>query len=161
MGFRLSPYNSVRMYLIAEEIIRGDRRNSTNAFQWDTIRLNLPGTTKYDPLQAWLSKQRADGSLASNFVCFVDNLRATGQGRERIIEAGHAISTREAWLGIQDALRKLRSWGGTRRPGAWAGASVCVEEDVRVVVLVSQDKWDRMKTICHQWLDLNSREDQT
>ena len=31
---------------------------------------------------------------------------------------------------------------------------MCVEEDVGVVVLVSQDKWDRMKTICHQWLDL-------
>ena len=31
---------------------------------------------------------------------------------------------------------------------------MCVEEDVGVIVLVSQDKWDRMKTICHQWLDL-------
>ncbi len=109
MGFRSSPYNSVKMYLIAEEIIRGDHRNPTNAFQWDTIQLNLPGSPNYHPLQAWLSKQRADGSLASDFVCFVDNLRVTGQGRERVIEAGHAISTREAWLGIQDALRKLRS----------------------------------------------------
>ena len=26
MGFRSSPYNSVRMYLIIEEMIRGDRR---------------------------------------------------------------------------------------------------------------------------------------
>jgi hypothetical protein len=77
--------------------------------QWDTIRLNLPGSPNYHPSQAWLSKQRADSSLASDFVCFVDNLRVTGQGRERVIEAGHAISTREAWLGIQDALRKLRS----------------------------------------------------
>jgi hypothetical protein len=66
MGFQSSPYNSVRMYLIAEEIIRGDRHDSTNAFQWDTIRLNLPGTTKYDPLQAGLSKWRTNGSLASN-----------------------------------------------------------------------------------------------
>ena len=49
-----------------------------------------------------------DGSLASDFVCFVDNLRITGQGRLRVIEAGHAISTKESWLGIQDALQKLR-----------------------------------------------------
>jgi hypothetical protein len=71
-----------------------------------------------------------------------------------VIEAGHAISTREAWLGIQDALRKLRCWGGTTRPEAWAGASVCIEEDVGVVVLVSQDKWTRMKNICRHWLGL-------
>jgi hypothetical protein len=51
-------------------------------------------------------------------------------------------------------LNKLRSWGGTRRPGAWAGASVCVKEDVGVVVLVSQEKWDRLKAIFRYWLDL-------
>jgi hypothetical protein len=154
MGFRPSPYNSIRMYLIAEEVIRGDCHDSTNVFQWDTIRLNLPGTQNYKTLEAWLSKRRADGSLASNFVCFVDNLRVTGQGREQMIKAGHAISTREAWLGIQDALRKLRCWGGTTRPGAWAGASVCIKEDVGVLVLVSQDKWMRMKNICRHWLGL-------
>ncbi len=31
---------------------------------------------------------------------------------------------------------------------------MCVEEDVSVVVLVSQEKWDSMKTICCYWLDL-------
>jgi hypothetical protein len=31
---------------------------------------------------------------------------------------------------------------------------VCVEEDISVVVLVSQEKWDSMKTICCYWLDL-------
>ncbi len=154
MGFRSSPYNSIRIYLIAEEVIQGDRRDPTNPFQWNTIRLNLPGTKEYKPSDAWLSKRRTNGSLASDFVCFVDDLRVTGQGREQVIEAGHAISTREAWLGIQDALRKLQCWGGTRRHGAWAGASVCIKGDTRVVVLVSQDKWDRMKTIYKFWLDL-------
>jgi hypothetical protein len=32
-------------------------------------------------------------------------------------------------------------------------ASVCIKEDAGVVVLISQDKWDRMKTICKFWLD--------
>ena len=154
MGFRPSPYNSIQMYLTAKEIIRGDQHDPTNAFQWDTIQLNLPGTKDYKPSGAWVSKQRVDGFLASDFVCFVDNLRVTGQGSDQVIEAGHAISTREAWLGIQDALQKLRCWGGTRRPGAWAGASVCIKEEVGVVVLVLQDKWDRMKNICKHWLDL-------
>jgi hypothetical protein len=56
MGFQSSPYNSVKMYLIAEEIICGDRRDPTNAFQWDTIQLNLPGSPNYHQLQAWLLK---------------------------------------------------------------------------------------------------------
>jgi hypothetical protein len=125
-----------------------------NAFQWKSIRLNLPGTKDYQPSAAWISKRRADGSLASDYVCFVDDKRVAGQGRARVIEAGHAISTRESWLGIQDALRKLRCWGGSPRPGAWAGASVCIEEDAGVVVLTSIDKWIRMKNICRHWLNL-------
>jgi len=123
-----------------EEIIRGDRHDTTNAFQWSTIILNLPGTQGYRPALAWISKQRNDGSLASDFVCFVDDLRITGQGCQRVREAGHAISLCQSYLGIQDALQKLRSPGGTRRPGAWAGVNVCVEEDRGVVVLTSQEK---------------------
>ncbi len=118
MGFRSLPYNSIWMYLIAEEAIRGDRHDLANAFQWNTIMLNLPSTKGYKSYLAWISKCKADGSLASNFVCFVDDLRITGQRRLRMIEAGHAISTRESWLGIQDALQKLRCQDGRRGPGA-------------------------------------------
>jgi hypothetical protein len=74
-------------------------------------------------------------------------------GSNRIKEAGHAISTREAYLGLQDALRKVRHSGGTTTPGAWARVNVCVERTEGVVVMSSQDKWDRMKGICAHWLD--------
>lgn len=40
MGFRSSPYNSVKMFLIIEEVVRGDPKDLTNAFQWDYVRLN-------------------------------------------------------------------------------------------------------------------------
>jgi hypothetical protein len=152
MGFKSSPYNSIKMYLILEEVIRGDRHDPEKAFQWNSILLNLPGTRGYKPSEAWISKCRADGSLASDFVCFVDDLRITGQGQRRVRESGHAISIKQSSLGIQDALRKLRFSNGTQRPGAWAGVSVCVEEDCGVVVLTSQEKWDRMKAICYYWL---------
>jgi hypothetical protein len=154
MGFRPSPYNSIRMYLISEDIIQGDPDNPTNAFQWSHLLLNLPGTKDYKPSLAWISKQRKDKSLASDFVCFVNNLRVTGQGQERVIEAGHTISTRESWVGVQDALSKLRCLRGTKTPGAWAGASICINNDLGVVVLTSQEKWDCMKCICRFWLDL-------
>jgi hypothetical protein len=147
------------MYLVSEEIIRGDRHDTTNAFQWTTLLLNLPGTKGYRPALAWISKRRDDRSLASDFVCFVDDLRITGQGSQRVREAGHAISSRQSYLGIQDALRKLRSPDGTRRPGAWAGVNVCVDEDRGVVVLTSQEKWDRMKAICEYWRGILGKDD--
>ncbi len=153
LGFRPSPYNSIRMFLIAEEIIRGDRHDPANALQWNRIMLNLPGTKAYNPSIAWLSKHRTDGSLASDFVTFVDDLRLGAQGAKRLKETGHTVSTKQAYLGIQDALRKLRAAGGTKRPGAWAGSSVCVEDDKEVIVLTSQEKWDHLKTICQHWLD--------
>ncbi len=102
--------------------------------------LNLPGLEGYKPSVAWISKRRSDGPLASNFVCFVDDQRILGEGREQVVAAGHAISSRKSYLGIQDALRKLRAPGGSRRPGAWAGACVFNEEDVGIVTLTLQEK---------------------
>ncbi len=67
-------------------------------------------------------------------------------------EAGHTLSSREAYLGIQDALRKLRAAGGTFYPGAWAGVVVFNDEKLGLVVLTSQEKWDKLKSICNKWL---------
>ena len=153
MGFRPSPYNSVKLYLIAEEVIRGDRHDPTNAFRWDSIELNLPGTADYSPHRAWITKRRKDGSLASDMVCFMDDERLTGAGPERVEAAGHALSTRESYLGMQDALRKLRAAGGEKRPGAWAGAVVHNDDTLGVVLLTSQEKWDKTKGICAKWLN--------
>ena len=152
MGFSPSPYNSVKMYLISEEIIRGNRHDPNNAFQWTVCLLNLPGMLGYNPNLSWISKRRSDKSLASDFVCFIDDQRITGANADRINEVGHALSTRESYLGIQDALRKLRAAEGTCYPGAWAGAVVFNDEDQGIVVLTSQDKWDKLKHICQHSL---------
>ena len=152
MGFRSSPYNSVRMYMIIEEVIRGDRRDLSNPFQWESVMLNLPGTVEYKPSLPWVMQLRADNSEASNMTSFVDDQRVTGEGSARVREAGHAISTRESYMGLQDALRKLRHPDGSKRPGAWAGVNVLIEEDGAVAVTVSQEKWDRLKAICDYWL---------
>lgn len=154
MGFKSSPYNCVRMYLVAEEIIRGDRRDSNNAFQWESIKLNLPGGTGYDPGRPWIGKFRADNSRASDWVTFVDDQRLVAQGSDRMREASHALSTREAYVGLQDALRKARCVDGSKQPGSWAGVNVVIEDNGSVAVTASQEKWDRMKAICNYWLDL-------
>ena len=62
---------------------------------------------RYDPNEAWISKRREDDTLASDFATFIDDQRLAGASEERVIQAGHALSTRESYLGIQDALRKI------------------------------------------------------
>lgn len=153
MGFKPSPFNSVRMFLIAEEVIRGDRHDAANPFQWEEIELNLPGTKGYTPTRAWISKRRVDGTLATDFVVFVDGKRLAGANQERVREGGHAMSTRESYLGIQDALRKWRAAGGSKTPGASAGVVVHTDAE-GVMVLTSQDKWDKLKSICRHWKDV-------
>jgi hypothetical protein len=37
MGFKPSPYNSIRMYLVTEEIIWGNRHDPDNAFQYRLV----------------------------------------------------------------------------------------------------------------------------
>ena len=61
MGFVGSPYCAVRMSLIAQEVVRGDRHDTRlapavpgrpptelNPFQWETVRQNLPGEPGYN-----------------------------------------------------------------------------------------------------------------
>jgi hypothetical protein len=80
MGFKPPPYNLIHMYLVAKEIIRGYPHDHTNTFQWNNVMLHLPGTRHYNLLQAWITKLRAENSLASNIICFVDNKLVTGHG---------------------------------------------------------------------------------
>jgi hypothetical protein len=91
--------------------------------------LNLPGIIGYQPSAAWISKQRVDNFLASNMVCFTDDQCVMGSSKERVKEAGQTISPRESYLGLQDALRKVRTPKGVRQPGACAGANVCIRDN--------------------------------
>ena len=114
--------------------------------------LNLLGTVDYNPSIPWITKRRRDESLASDLVGFVDDERIEGSRSERVRQAGHAVSTRESYLGLEDALRKLRPI--TPQPGAWVGVVVHNDPTLGIVGLTSQDKWDRTKAICIHWLKM-------
>ncbi len=81
----------------------------------------------------------------------------TAANSQCIIEAGHAISMQESYIGLQDALCKIRAPHGLQCPGAWAGTDVCIKGGLWVVVLTSQEKWDQMKAICVHWLEVLGR----
>ena len=158
MGFAASPYNSVKMALIAEEVCKGDRHQTKrgkdnkelNPFQWKSIRLNLPGTDGYDPTFSWVSKLRVDGRIACDLFTFVDDERLVGPTEELTWQAAHTLAAKQSYLGIQDAARKVRPCSQT--PGAWSGSVVYVVKNLGVCVLTSEEKWDKLKGILKKWL---------
>jgi hypothetical protein len=68
MGLRPSPYGAVKGSLRAKRIILGNRFQSTNPFQWETIRKNQPGDSDYVADWPWISKLRGDGRVASELL---------------------------------------------------------------------------------------------
>ncbi len=151
MGFKPSPYNAIKTALVVEEVARGDRHCESNPFQWDHVRLNLPGNADYDPSLSWITKLRKDELIACEIFTFVDDERVTGATRELVWQAGHRLAYIQAYLGIQDAARKLRLM--SRQGGAWAGAVVHTIPEVGVCVLTSEEKWKRFKDIIIKWND--------
>jgi hypothetical protein len=159
MGFKPSPYNSVKTAMVVEEVARGDRHDEKNPFQWNHVRLNLPGRVEYDPSLSWISKMRKDGLIASDIFTFVDDERVSGATRELSWQAGHRLAYIQAYLGVQDAARKLRE--ADKRGGAWAGFVVHTNPDVGVCVLTTEEKWLKFKGIIEKWLNrLESGEQQ-
>jgi hypothetical protein len=114
MGFVASPYNSIKMALVAKEISRGDRHEQglgsdgkeLNPFQWDRICLNLPGSKDYDSTKSWISKIRADGRVACDLFTFVDDAQVTGPDEDLMWQVSHALASKQSYLGIQDAGQK-------------------------------------------------------
>ena len=157
MGFAPSPYNSVKMALIVEEVSKGNRWLSDkgcdgrdlNPFQWESVKWNLPGYKDYDPSVSWLTKRRKDGRIACDIFTFVDDERVTGPDQDLAWQASHALASTQSYLGVQDAARKARPC--VRSPGAWAGSVVHIAPHLGVCVLVSRDKWARMKAILAKW----------
>ena len=143
MGLKSSPYQAVQAVLVAKEYIMGDRRDPGNAFRWDVVRMNLPGSPDYDPSKPWVSKIRlSDGRIAADLFLYVDDGRVVAGTREENKRATRQAASVLNYLGIQEAARKRR-WP-SRRPGAWAGSVVETTEE-EVVVLVSEEKWSKAK----------------
>jgi len=150
MGFKSSPYNSIKMALVAEEVIVGDRHDVSNPFQWSRVRLNLPGSKDYDPSASWISKVRADDMMACVLFTFVDDERIVGATEELAWQASHRLAQIQSYLGIQDAARKVGLC--LQQPRAWAGAVVHAMPGEGVFVLTSEEKWTKMKSIVAKWL---------
>ena len=156
MGLRNSPYNAIQGMMVAKDEILGDRTNENNVFRWDAVRLNLPGSKEYDPSKSWIAKIRKDGVVAADVFIYVDDVRTSAPSEEEAWTASQQTSSTLGHLGLQDAARKRREPG--QETGAWTG-SVVWTSNGEVVVLTTQDKWDKTKDHI-RWIaeNLNNKE---
>jgi hypothetical protein len=107
MGFRPSPYYSVRFYYWAEEFAIGDRRKQSNPLRWDEVRLNLPGDPAFNPTLPRVMKwDLMINNIAGDIKTFVDDLRASGIDEETAWKIARQVASRLQYVGIQDAPRK-------------------------------------------------------
>ena len=145
MGLRSSPWVTTRLFAWAMEIIKGDRRDPLNPFHWTEVRLNLPGSSEYDPSSPRVYRWNPIAlAIACECVTFVDDLRSIGPTVELIYRATHQVETRMGYLGLQDATRKRRP--NTQRPGEWTGSMTLALPGVGLFATVAQKKWDKAKT---------------
>jgi hypothetical protein len=150
MGLKVSPNHAIRAILFAEEFLKGDLDDATNPFQTSGAQLNLPGDENYDPSSPWFSLIDRYGLLAAILAIYVDDERINAGTEDKAWKASHQVSTRESYLGIQDAARKRRP--PSQSPGAWAG-SIIRTNDSEVGILVSDERWQKTRTIIRKWLN--------
>eukprot|EP00957_Ditylum_brightwellii_P091151 6940112-Ditylum_brightwellii.AAC.1 len=116
MGFKPSPYGSVKPMLFAKEVIQGDRNDKENPFQWQRICMNLSCSQGYISSKAWVSKVRSDSTLASDFASYIDDVQTGGTGELACWKATQQFGSVISYLGVQDAPQKWRP--GSKRAGA-------------------------------------------
>jgi hypothetical protein len=56
MGLRSSPYCTTKALFLAYEMVMGDRFQENNPLNWMAVRLNLPGSSSYNPSLPWVHR---------------------------------------------------------------------------------------------------------
>jgi hypothetical protein len=145
MGMAPSPYISIRMYYVAEEFCRGPASAKDNPMGYDEVRLNLPGSSDFNPSLPWVVRwSQAAKAIAGDVVTFVDDLLASGHSVENSWQVYRQLGSRIQYLGIQDAPCKRRLPSQT--PGAWAGG-IFSSANGRITKYVSVENWKGGQTM--------------
>ncbi len=120
----------------------GDQLDPANPFQWETIRLNLPAASDYDPSMPRVLLLRSDGELATRKATFVDDIHGAGRGKEQesTKPAVRTLTSKMNYHGNQEAARKRRH--ATLTPGAWNGVLIHCDQP-HPIKSTTASKWRR------------------
>ena len=150
MGLTDSPHRSIQMMMIAKEMAQGSNKDRRNPFQWEKVVLNLPGSRGYNPKRPWVYKMREDGKIANDAFVYVDDNKSTGSDKVQSWRTAGRFSAQLSNLGIQDASRKRTT--PSEEPGPWAGSVVHTKGGI--YLLVSQNKWEKAKSLVEELRDM-------
>jgi hypothetical protein len=112
-GWQSSPYFALRMHVRGLELALGDPADSSNAFQWDHVKLNLPGSENYDPAFPRVRKVRVDGLTAVDMVSFFDDGRVFGPTQPLV-----TLGLRQLHLESRLVATRMQPGSGARSPYA-------------------------------------------
>ena len=82
MGVTSSPYIYTQGALQANQIIKGDRHDSKNTFQWNRLEKNLLCLATYNATHPKVRKVRKDGLMSSDIVQYMDDTRTLAATKE-------------------------------------------------------------------------------
>jgi hypothetical protein len=151
MGFRPCPFINIQAFVWLEENIFGNRNDLDNVFHWESLMMNLPGSSTHDTRKPWVYKEReCDGKIAADCVVYVDYLRPTGPSKEECYRATRWVGCHINHRGLQDASRKRRPVA--QDGGPWAVTVVHTTND-RVSVMVAEKRWIKTRTIIRRLVD--------
>ncbi len=144
-GGRSSPYIACRLQRVILELCKGVRHNHNNRWQWDSVRLNLPGSSAYDPSMPRVMLLRKDGELATREAKYVDDIHPCIREKEGTDEARATcaqLKSKMNSLGNQADDRKYRLPALT--PGAWNGVIIHTATPFPMMS-TTESKWRHFK----------------
>jgi hypothetical protein len=144
-GGRSSPYIACRLQRVILELCKGVRHNHNNHWQWDSVRLNLPGSSAYDPSMPRVMLLRKDGELATREAKYVDDIHPCIREKEGTDEARATcaqLKSKMNSLGNQADDRKYRLPALT--PGAWNGVIIHTATPFPMMS-TTESKWTHFK----------------
>jgi hypothetical protein len=146
-GWSPSPVFALRMLTRAIELAKRYPSDSTSAFQWSKVVLNIRASPDYDPSKPRVQLLRYDGRIAVGCIAFFDDGRIFAPENELAQRGIRQMCSSLQWLDNREANGKRRSGG--MRPGAWSGACVFIDQNLARKFL-SQIKWEKLK-LCVKW----------
>ena len=121
-GNMTSPYLACQGQTRILDLVMRPPSDCTSAFQWERVHLNCPLSTSYDPSVPRILLLRKDNELACRQATYVDDVRATGRGKDLARAGIRQLKLGMNSLGNQADDRKNRQ--PSTAAGAWKGFTI-------------------------------------
>jgi hypothetical protein len=102
-GWSPSPVFALRMLARAIELAKRHPSDSTSAFQWSEVVLNIPASPDYDPRKPHVQLLRYDGRITVGCIAFFDDGRIYAPDNELAQRVIHQMCSYLQWIGNQEA----------------------------------------------------------